>query len=79
MQLDDYDQRYTETTQKEFYLQRTNDLLEQIERLKRIDAQSIMMVVTSYVRKFAVKSTKSGRFSGWKNEERETHFLEGNT
>lgn len=39
MQLDDYDQRYTETTQKEFYLQRTNDLLEQIERLKRIDVQ----------------------------------------
>ena len=38
-----------------------------------------MMVVTSYVRKFAVKYTKSGRFSGWKNEERETHFLEGNT
>lgn len=38
MHLKDYDQRYTETTQKEYHLQRANDLLEQIERLKGIDA-----------------------------------------
>ncbi len=38
MQLNDYEQRFNETTQRAYLLQRTNDLLAQIEQLKQIDA-----------------------------------------
>ena len=40
MQLKHYSERFLEETQEKYFLQRSNDLLAQVERLKQIDTRS---------------------------------------
>ena len=40
MQLKHYSERFLEETQEKYFLQRSNDLLAQVEHLKQIDTRS---------------------------------------
>ncbi len=40
MQLKHYSERFLEETQEKYFLQRSNDLLTQVEHLKQIDTRS---------------------------------------